>query len=193
MFVALDGVACTTKSTILNRLATTNKYNVHMVDYKEVSDLLHLGEDPVLDAIIYTLYRSSFTKHETLDGSKHLFDREPGSSLLYRLIFNNASVETITKYCELLKRVKETQSTKYVSLILMPKSGQEDIVVNMMTKRGNGIDWLDAEYVRRQCKVFTVWARVMNYKIMYVDYMENLEAQQDKICKEIDKLFLLHN
>ena len=190
MFIALDGVACTTKSTILNRLAKTNKYTVHMVDYKEVSDLLNLGEDPVLDGMIYTMYRASFTKHETVDGTKHIFDREPASALLYRMIFADSNTEQITRYCELLKRVKEAQSTKYESIILMPKCGQEHIVVGMMTKRGNGIDWLDVEYVRRQCKVFTIWAQVMNYKIMYVDYTKNLDEQQTRICEEVEKRFL---
>lgn len=189
MFIALDGVACTTKSTILERLAKTNQYIVHMVDYKEVSDMFGLGEDFVLDGIIYTMYRASFTKHETVDGTKHIFDREPGSSLLYRLIFTDASIEQITKYCKLLKRVKETQSTKYKSIILIPKCGQEHIVVSMMKVRGNGIDWLDVEYVRRQCKVFTIWAHVMKYKIIYVDYTKNLDEQQTKICEEIEKCF----
>ncbi|UXX41826.1 nicotinamide riboside kinase [Psilogramma increta granulovirus] len=192
MFITLDGVACTTKSTILKRLAKTNKYTVHMSDYKEVSELLELGEDTVLDAIVYTMYRSAFTKHETLKCSKHIFDRDPASSLFYRMVAANSSTEQITKYCKILKSVKEAQHTKYESIILIPMSGQEEIVVSMMTQRGNGIDWLDVEYVRRQCKVFTIWAQMMNYKIIYIDYTKNLYEQQTKICEEVEKRFLIN-
>nr|AUF82026.1 hypothetical protein [Cryptophlebia leucotreta granulovirus] len=187
MFIALDGVACTTKSTVLSQMAKMNKYSVHMIDYKEITDLLHLNKDNILDGMIYMMYRFNYQVKNT--NRRHLFDREPTSAILYRLIFSDHDDETIEMYCNIIKCLKNQQREQWKSIILVPCYGQESVVVDMMTKRNNGIDCLNEEYVHRQRHVFLIWARVMDYKIVYIDYNKNLDIQQESIKKYLENMF----
>ncbi|AKN80773.1 hypothetical protein [Diatraea saccharalis granulovirus] len=187
MFFALDGVACTTKTTILKKLHKDNisQFRVHRVDFKEISDKLKLGADPALDSMLFIAYRSTYQVNKNY---KNVFDREPVAGLLYRLIFLNSDEKTIEKYCTYIKMMKINRGWK--SIILLPIDGQEDIVVNMMLLRNNGIDWLDPEYVRRQTKVYKIWARVMNYDVVYIDFTKNITEQQDFIITKLINLCL---
>lgn len=171
--IALDGTAATTKTTTLKSLQRV--YNVHFEDYKEVSDEMQLGTDRVSDQFLYLLYR----KRTVYTSGNHLFDRDPISTLLYHFIFDNTDDNVIEKYCGLIKKYGLNEG--WESLILMTAPGQESLVVEVMTKRGNGIDLLDEHYVKRQNRVFEIWARIMNYRTYYIDYERNLGEQQEEI------------
>ncbi|QOD39978.1 Maph15 [Matsumuraeses phaseoli granulovirus] len=184
MFYSLDGVACTTKSTILSRLDRDYRYNVHLIDYKEISDQLGLRNDPTLDGIIYLMYRDNYKVPKNF--CRHVFDREPTSALLYRFVQFNSDDATVRKYCTLVKKMGVNKH--WTSIILLPRQGQEDIVVELMKKRNNGIDWLNVEYVKRQCRIFTIWADVMDYDVVYIDYNKNLHEQQTNIINKIHEM-----
>lgn len=185
MYLAIDGVACTTKSTILQRLNADDRYCVHMSDYKEVCDMLKLGADRVLDGMVYIMHRLTLIDADKL--RRNVFDREPASSVLYRLVFDDATPETINKYCNII--LKTGINKKWRSIILLPCDGQDHLVVEMMKKRNNGYDWMDLEYVQRQRKVFKIWAFVMGYDVFYIDYTKDLTVQQDEIIAKIHDLF----
>nr|AIU36805.1 ORF16 [Cydia pomonella granulovirus] len=188
-YLALDGVACTTKSTILSHMAKQDGYTVHLIDYKEITDLLKLGEDPIVDGMVYMMYRCNYTVQKPRAQSAYLFDREPASAIIYRLIFSKHDDATIQNYCNIMKRLKQTHIQQWQSIILLPCFGQEQLVVEMMTARNNGIDWLDVEYVNRQRRVFLIWAHVMDYMVVYIDYTKNLDEQQQKVCSMIESAF----
>ncbi|AER41487.1 hypothetical protein [Epinotia aporema granulovirus] len=179
--IALDGTAATTKTTTLKSLQDV--YNVHFEDYKEVSDELQLGTDRVSDQFLYLLYR----KRNIYTSGNHLFDRDPICTLLYHFIFDNTEDAVIEKYCKLIKEYGLNK--EYESLILMTIPGQESLIVEAMIKRGNGIDLLDENYVKRQNHVFEIWARIMNYRTYYVDYKRSLNEQQEEIRCILTEMF----
>nr|ANY57403.1 hypothetical protein PhopGVgp014 [Phthorimaea operculella granulovirus]QBH65849.1 hypothetical protein PhopGVgp014 [Phthorimaea operculella granulovirus]QBH66109.1 hypothetical protein PhopGVgp014 [Phthorimaea operculella granulovirus]QBH66239.1 hypothetical protein PhopGVgp014 [Phthorimaea operculella granulovirus]QBH66369.1 hypothetical protein PhopGVgp014 [Phthorimaea operculella granulovirus] len=185
IFVALDGVACTTKSSILARLKHDSKYCVHLIDFKMLSDQLCLGVEPAIDSMIYLMFRDHYNNVDR--EKRNIFDREPASAMLYRLIFANCDDTTVYRYCKMVKSMGVYKNWR--SLILVPRHGQEEIVVQMMKKRNNGIDWMNVEYVKRQKRVFTIWAEVMDYNIVYIDYEKSLDRQQDMVVKMVEDIF----
>lgn len=184
--IAIDGVAATTKTTVLKKLQSC--YKVHFVDYKEASDQFKLCDNKVLNGFLYALYRS---RDHCITKGRHLFDREPCAALLYQLVFNNSSDEEVEKYARVIKASGINE--RWQSLILLAAPGTEDVVVDVMVRRGNGLDWLDAEYVRRQNRVFKIWARVMGYSTYTVDHTKDLDRQQLEIEYIIRDMFQEYN
>lgn len=187
VLLALDGTAATTKTTILTRIMDRGGCRVHFEDYKEISDFMGLGENSVMDGVLYLMWRNERAHF----GKRNLFDREPASTLLYRLVAADADEQTVRRYCQKVKRYGLNKNWRSVILLTVP--GQEQLVVRAMAARNNGIDWLDAEYVVRQNRVFETWAEVMGYPCVYVDYTRDLGAQQLAVMKLVDAMFDEYN
>ncbi|AUF81621.1 nicotinamide riboside kinase 1 [Malacosoma neustria nucleopolyhedrovirus] len=188
--MSLDGVACTTKTTILKRimedLADSDRIRVHLSDYKEASDILQMNpREPVLNGMSYIIYRLNMG--EQYDSTKiHLCDRQPASAMIYYMIFNNYDDEKVIEYFTWMKRNRLTEVWK--SIILLPKAGQEKLVKNMMVKRANGVDVCTEKYVSDQRRVFELWAKIMNYPVVEIDFEQPLESQQRNIIDQVYKM-----
>lgn len=188
VFIALDGVAATTKTTVISKLRHT--YKVHCADYKEVSEKLKLcANDRTLNGLVYILFRSM--DHEHLkSGGRHLFDREPCAALLYHLIHNDRPDQEVEALAHLVKR--SGLNSHWRSLVLLTRPGQEQAVVDVMVKRANGLDDYTVDYVKRQNRVFRVWACVMNYPTYVVDHSRDLDRQQEEIRLVLRDMFEEH-
>lgn len=190
--MSLDGVACTTKTTILKSImkdsAVSDRICVHLSDYKEASDTLQMNpREPTLNGMSYILYRSNAS--EQYDSSKsHLCDRQPAAAIIYYMIFNDYTDERIVEYFAWMKRNGLTEGWK--SLIVLPKEGQEKLVKDMMVTRANGVDLCTEKYVVDQRRVFLLWAQVMNYPVVEIDFEQPLEPQQRRIVEHVYKTIL---
>jgi len=190
--MSLDGVACTTKTTILTRImedvVVSDRICVHLSDYKEASDALQMNpQEPTLNGMSYILYRSN--AGEEYESTKiHVCDRQPASAIVYYMIFNNYDDEKIVEYFTWMKRNRLTEA--WNSLILVPKAGQEKLVKNMMVARANGVDICTEKYVVDQRRVFMLWAEIMNYPVVEVDFEQPLELQQRIIIDKVYKMIL---
>lgn len=183
-FFALDGVACTTKTTIAKRLGQTPGWVAHLDDYKELSDKFQL--DAASGGMLFATYRMQVDAAHLRDTNNvHLFDRQPMSALVYKLIHEKADDETIVRAFEACARMGQTKN--YASLVLVAKEGTERAVVAAMKRRNNGIDVLTEEYVRQQTKVFCMWAHAFDYPLFYVDYSRSLDDQQASVTDFIMK------
>lgn len=185
VIVALDGVACTTKTTMLKKMA--HKMIVHFDDYHEKSVAFN-WERTNGTGFIYTAVRFASLQKELDMGDVHLFDRNPLSSLWYAHVFAPEFDEkTLVDECTNFKRTKLHEIWKN-TIILLVKDGQEDMVVEKMKVRGNGIDVLTREYVIRQNIVFRVVAREFNYTTFVIDYTAPLTDQQENVIAFINSI-----
>jgi|WetSurMetagenome_2_1015567.scaffolds.fasta_scaffold13879_3 hypothetical protein len=188
VFIALDGVAATTKTTVINKLRDT--YHVHLNDYKDVGDKLRLcPDDKMLNGLVYLLSRSLDYEHL---GSRrrHLFDREPCAALLYHLIHNDRPDKEVEALARMVKFYN--LNSHWRSLILLTLPGQEQLVVNVMIKRANGLDDYTVDYVKRQNRIFKIWVRIMNYPTYVVDHSKDLARQQEEIQNILHDMFEEH-
>lgn len=181
MFIALDGVACTSKTTILGKLARRHpELKVHFSDYYEYSKLYNFGSRQLTDPLIYTAIRVH-EMNECEPHQIHVFDRSAISSIPYQHIFNSdLTEESVRREC---MRLKNTPLMKpwEKTLILLSKPGQEEMLVNLMVTRGNGLDWQCVEYVERQNFFFRIWAEAFDYPTYEIDLTRSLNEQQEEI------------
>lgn len=184
-FFALDGVACTTKTSMLKKFEELPNFSVHYCDYKEISERYKLTTS--LSGMMYGMHRMRSDETSAVDGHHNVFDRQPASALLYQCIFNNCDDEELQKNFDTIEALK--LSRNYKSIIMLIEPGQESLVVDMMRRRNNGIDIMTEEYVRRQNHVFRAWARFNNYVTFTIDFKKNLNAQQDELFEIILNVF----
>ncbi|CAK1579814.1 unnamed protein product [Parnassius mnemosyne] len=183
-FIALEGLACTFKTTLLKRFAATNKkVTVHLSDFAEVIQELDL-QNKKTAPLIYTAARVA--EMAKCSAGVHIFDRVAITSVLYTHIFNedddDARHDSILADCASLKK-SGLMADWGRTLIMLTKPGQEDELVENMRKRGNGLDWLSVEYVRRQNQVFKIFAEQFGLPVYELDLAKSWTDQQDEIVK----------
>lgn len=187
MFITLEGVACTGKTTLLQRLFRPN-CRVHLSDYHEMGIALGL-QGGCADALIYTSVRASrFQPTREEPPLVHYFDRSNFASVAYAHIFRPGgfSPELLRADCERLKAAGVMKPWAR-TLVLLTKPGQEADLVERMARRNNGLDLVTEDYVRRQNEAFRIWAEVFGYRTYTLDTTVSMDLQQDAILAILDE------
>lgn len=180
MFIALDGVACTSKTTILHKLINKNlPIKVHLCDYYELSKLYGFTGHSS-DPLVYIGAR--ITDLNQCDPNQiHVFDRSTVSAIAYQHIFDvNMTQESVLRECRRLTNTPLMEPWKK-TLVLVSKPTQEERLVEMMKTRNNGIDVCTVEYVKNQNFFFRIWAKFFNYPMYEIDLDVSLCKQQEEI------------
>lgn len=184
--IALGGVACTTKTTILKQLAQLPNVQVHYEDYKEISDKFTF--DPSVGSLLFAAYRTQSAEAYKQDvTSVHIFDRQPMEALVYSCLHNKLNDEAVTSSFETCRDMGLLQGWKCI--VFKATAGTENFVTRAMIKRDNGIDVYTDNYVSEQNRLFDEWLRVMSplssCTAIEMDWTKNVDYQQYKIVKHI--------
>lgn len=180
MFIALDGVACTSKTTILRKLKDTHpQLKIHLCDYYELSQQYGFNGHPS-DPLVYMGVR--YAELNQCDMNKiHIFDRSAVAAICYQHIFDEHMTETnIIRECHRMTSTPLMEPWKN-TLILVSKPDQEERLVELMINRSNGIDICTVDFVKRQNIFFRIWAKFFNYPVYEVDLDKCLNKQQEEI------------
>ncbi|ABI35797.1 nicotinamide riboside kinase 1 [Ectropis obliqua nucleopolyhedrovirus] len=181
--LALGGVACTTKTTILKNL---QKYDdnivVHLDDYKELNDKFDF--DCRVGSLLFAAYRSKNDIVHLKDYKNvHIFDRQPMEALIYVAINQNMSDEDAIKMYETC--VAMGLCDNWLSLLLKPIEHSFDRLVKMMKKRNNNLDVCTREYVTNQNHQFYLWQNATHWPNRVINCRENIDAQQESIVNTL--------
>ncbi|AUV65330.1 NRK1 [Alphabaculovirus myunipunctae] len=176
--IALGGVACTTKTSILKKFSKHYGIKVHLSDYKELHDTYEF--DHRVGSLLYAAYNvMSNAKYLTDYNTMHMFDRHPMEALVYESINKEMSVEDTRR--ALQDCVKMGFFKYYKCVVMRAKPHTEKQIVRMMKKRNNRIDRLDEDYVRQQDERFAVFAEVVSADEYEIDCTGDLNEQQREI------------
>nr|ANS71022.1 hypothetical protein [Lymantria dispar multiple nucleopolyhedrovirus] len=184
--LALSGVACTTKSTILKRINGTHNIVSHLSDFKELHDQFDLLFDVYLGQLLYTAHRCQNDVRQVQERpeSVHLFDRMPTESIVY------ATMDRSHDECRRVYAKYEQMDLHrdWRSVVLTAAPGSESIVVEAMKRRNNGIDQMTEEYVIKQTERFKLWAEVIKAPIVEIDWRLDIETQQKAVMAIIENM-----
>ncbi|ADD73826.1 ORF117 [Lymantria xylina nucleopolyhedrovirus] len=185
--LALSGVACLTKSTILRKLEARKDFCVHMLDYKELYDKFNF--DLRVGPLLATAYRCTHDRATATGGEYdriHIFDRLPTESVVYGAIAQGLSEEDSRRVYE--KCLEMNLHENWRSVVLMAAPDTESLVTEKMKRRANGIDCMNEQYVLAQNKHFKIWHETMNAPAVEIDWRSDMEAQQTKVINLIHDL-----
>jgi len=166
--VFLDGVSCTFKSTILQRLhSTSSEYAIQWRDVAEDAkvnpELSAMHEVGAIEIVYLMDYMLKF------DTSKMVHDRTWFAGVVYHIVANS-TVETCKATC---KRVRDAISYEVLGhlqrlkVIVLVESRPARNVARMQ-QRSYVIDrHLDEDYVRKQNIAFTYFADQFKWIVMY--------------------------
>nr|WAK98635.1 ORF138 OpOrf-31 [Lymantria dispar multiple nucleopolyhedrovirus] len=184
--LALSGVACLTKSTILRKLEARKDFRVHMLDYKELYDRFDF--DLRVGALLHTAYRCTHDRSATVGeyDRVHIFDRLPTESVVYGAIAQGLSEEDGRRAYE--KCLEMNLHEDWRSVVLMAAPDTEGLVTDKMKRRNNGIDCMNEQYVLAQNKHFKIWSEVMNAPAVEIDWRLDMEAQQTRVINLLHDL-----
>ncbi|QYC92679.1 Nicotinamide riboside kinase 1 [Trabala vishnou gigantina nucleopolyhedrovirus] len=185
--LALGGVACTTKTTILNKLAKHHNIVVHLNDYKELHDKYNF--DHRVGGILFSALRiKNDCMHANDYDNVHVFDRHPMESLVYATMHNGIDDESTLETFNVCKRMGLFDNWNFV--LLTPASNSEMEIVKMMKRRDNKIDKYTIDYVTEQYRKFQLWRTVTKAETIAVDLRADIGLQQDRIVARIvNKIF----
>jgi DNA 3'-phosphatase len=176
--LALGGVACTTKTSILKKLAKHYGITVHLTDYKELHDTYEF--DHRVGSLLYAAHGCMNTAKHTADyDTVHVFDRHPMEALVYDTMNKGIDIGDTSRIFE--RTVAMGFAEHWRCVVLRAKPGTEKHIVRMMKKRNNGIDRMDQDYVLEQNTRFGVFANVMKADEYEVDCSGCLDEQQREI------------
>ncbi len=185
MKIYIDGVACLGKTSFL--LETQEKYGkdtVKLTDFYQFQEIIKLPKE-----LVDSGYNCWFRQQTNEDESKTLIiDRSTYSNFIYSMIFKNIPLEDGRKYLQQLKESSQDSSNETshekldVILFIVPKPGQEEMVLELMIKRNNGIDVLSLDYISSQINFFKMAAEVLDMPIFEIDV-----TNFSKSYKEIKK------
>ncbi|AWW14455.1 nrk-1 [Hyposidra talaca nucleopolyhedrovirus] len=181
--LAIGGVACTTKTTILSKLKNS-VYNivVHLDDYKELHDRFQF--DPSAGELLFASYRMKKDMVHAKDYDHvHVFDRHPLESLVYHSIHRQLDDKTAMSTFESSYRMGLHDG--WQSLLLKPEENTDAIVKKRMKMRDNGLDTYSIEYVQMQKRRFDAWRAAIGCDVFVIDWRENMDAQQDQLVETI--------
>ncbi|QHB21764.1 thymidylatekinase [Artaxa digramma nucleopolyhedrovirus] len=180
--VSLGGVACTTKTTILEKLKKVKGIVVHQEDYKELNDKYNF--DPRTGSMMFSAYRClNDEKYKRDFGKVHVFDRHPMEALVYATLHQDMDDADTLRQFELCQSMGLCKGWQMFVLSPSPKCVPR--VTEMMKARDNKLDTYSDEYVYNQMKRFDQWQSVVGGKKITVDCLSDLNDQQNKIIKKI--------
>ncbi|AIU41333.1 nrk1 [Sucra jujuba nucleopolyhedrovirus] len=180
--LAIGGVACTTKTTILKKMENLNGVVVHLVDFKELHDKFKF--DTRIGEVLYPAYRIKHFDRCSKDYENvHVFDRHPMESLVYASMRNGLTDEEALHSFEDCQEMGLDEGWK--SILLMPERNTENVLTKMMKLRDNKLDTYSNEYVLMQKKRFKMWKNVMNCDEIVMDWKGDITAQQNAIINTI--------
>lgn len=174
--LALSGVACTTKTTILKRLREfDDSIVIHLEDYKELYD--RFAYDNRVGGMLFAAYRSKNDEFHKNDYKKvHVFDRQPMEALVYHTIYQEMDKKSM---CEAFRVCRNMGLCDGWQSIVFKTPVETDFkIVDMMKKRDNKIDTQSVDYVRRQNDAFETWCDSMNYDSVQMNVVGNIDEQQ---------------
>lgn len=188
-YVALDGVACNFKTSSLTQLHNMCPDIIPMYcDYaefnnqyghKDIGNGMQTRHLPEFNSIYTAWFRQQSYELNAV------YDRFPSSSLLYSLIFRRATDAEYLAVFAMMDEFKLLQQWKI--LVILPKEGDETLVLQAMIKRANGIDDLSVDYVLEQRKAFKMFADYFNLKIVYVSFT-NVQKSINEICESLNDM-----
>ncbi|ABM45763.1 unknown protein [Spodoptera frugiperda multiple nucleopolyhedrovirus] len=176
--LALGGVACTTKTTLLKKLdKKSNNISVHLSDYKEFNDEYKM--DHRVGSLFWIAHRLMTDDRDVDNKTLNVYDRHPMESLVYEAIRRDINLEDSCKIFEQSAKMNFFDDWKLVFLRVKP--GTESHVVKMMRKRNNGIDLITEDYVKKQNERFEQMTRYYNAYEYVIDFSKDLAQQQAEI------------
>lgn len=183
----IDGLASTTKTTILHLLRQKHSdWNVRLTDFSECIQTLkdeRIADSKERNTLIYVMLRCS----ETFDPLKiNICDRHPAASIAYNFIFDPINFNEMKTERTFLKIKKLFPDWR--GCILLPKDGQEKLIVKFMKKRNNGLDIFTEDYVTSQIRIYKIWAKIMQTPIRYIDFEKDLDIQQINLMTDIESM-----
>lgn len=99
-----------------------------------------------------------------------IYDRSAFSVLIYQIIGKFLE----TNYLEIFNQIKElnliNENDKF--LIILPLEKNYNTILQIMTKRNNGLDDLSIDYVKNQHKVFLEFANFFNFPTVIINHLE---------------------
>ncbi|AIE47824.1 nicotinamide riboside kinase 1 [Peridroma alphabaculovirus] len=179
---SLGGVACTTKTTILKKLARRDNIVVHFTDYKELHDRHQF--DHRVGSLLYAAHRMMRDQEFARDyDNVHVFDRQPMEALVYETMNKGIDVADAGRLFE--QCVGMDLMRGWRCLVVRAKPRTESFIVRMMKKRGNGIDHMSEQYVLEQNDRFAAFAHSVGADEYVIDCAGNLDEQQREIERYI--------
>ncbi|QWO71640.1 NRK1 [Orgyia pseudotsugata single capsid nuclopolyhedrovirus] len=182
--LALGGVACTTKTSILKRLQLlhSEEFVVHLHDYKELNDKYNF--DARTGGILFAAYRTGDAAAYRRDYKRvHVFDRQPMEALVYATVHQDVDNADALRMFNTCKSMGLCDG--WTNVLLEPVDGTEELVAEQMRARDNKLDVYSAEYVVKQKNKFRLWRTVVDGDALTVDWRANLNAQQDSIVAAV--------
>ncbi|AYN45005.1 nrk-1 [Alphabaculovirus alterspexiguae] len=175
--LSLGGVACTTKSTLLQKLDKYINMHVNLSDYKELHDKFKF--DHRVGSLLYAAHRYKSLQNDDTIKTLQVYDRHPMEALVYETMHKNISLEDT---CEIFKQCVDMGfAQNWKSIIIRIEPGTEATIVKMMKKRNNGIDSMNEEYVTEQDKRFELFARYFGAEEFFIDCSKNITVQQNAL------------
>src|SRR5699024_2946366 len=177
--VYLDGVSCTFKSTILQRLHTiSTEYAENAKRNPELSAMHEIGAIEIVYLMDYLL---------RFDTSKLVHGRTWFAGVVYHIVANS-TVETCEAVC---KRVYAAISSgvlehlRRLKVIVLVESRPARNVIRMQ-QRGYAIDaHLDEDYVRKQNIAFTYFAYQFKWIVVYQSREEPNAYFQARVAQSL--------
>lgn len=185
MRIALDGVACLGKTSALQIVEKEFNKSVSFVDYHDYLKIIG-QETPsgtkrsgLITALAYTVFNLLGQR-----GGEYV-DRSPVSSILYQIVFmpEEERDEALADAFDIFTCANLLRDIQIVCLL--PAPGTEKHVVELMRKRGNGIDVLTEEYVRAQTFVFRKFVEHFQLSYFEIDVSGDFECQIRKLIESI--------
>lgn len=187
--VFLDGVSCTYKTTVMERLqkegypCIVGDFSEHVRKYPSL--LKQMADRPM--SLVYLALL--FLEHRT----QHIIDRCWFANVVYSIV-NHYPLDKVTSVCEQLYAelpppiIESLRDMKV--LIILEKSPAAN--VQRMKKRASEIDsTLPIDYVLKQNRVFKYFADVFDWRIEYCNDFEPPTAIQDRIMTALKEMLVL--
>ncbi|AAL01782.1 unknown [Spodoptera litura nucleopolyhedrovirus] len=196
-FLVIDGVACTGKTTFIKNYNYTNMIK-YCGDYKEIHDRYDLTSIPHdLCEVMFCAHRAVCDAQLRIENLDCLIqaDRQPTSTMVYKLIREKASDAEIKRVADKCKRMGLMRNYETITVLVGP--GTELFIVDKMQQRNNGIDnTMKENYVIDQNRVFRVWSEHLNFSTIEVnfgDYDTMYKSLNDIVKSKIHKNYSIEN
>ncbi|QAT90337.1 nicotinamide riboside kinase 1 [Spodoptera exempta nucleopolyhedrovirus] len=175
--LSVGGVACTTKSTLLQKLNKYININVNLSDYKELHDEFKF--DHRVGSLLYAAHRYKSLQNHDVIKTLQVYDRHPMEAVLYETLHKGISLE---ETCEIFKQCADMGfAQNWKCIIIRIKPGTESTIVKMMKKRNNGIDSMTEQYVLEQDERFKLFAQYFGAEEFFMDCTKNITEQQKEL------------
>lgn len=169
--VFIEGTACLFKTTSL--VALKDDFKVSLSEFSVDVDL-YPHYRAKTSSLEYTIYK--FIQYFMMSSTFNIMDRTPLSNWFYSLIFENLkSPINLNEIGENLPEIFVEFCKKLNVLVVISPEGEENIVLDRMINRSNGIDILSIDYVRSQNQIFSYFATLFEWPVIVVKTENNIE------------------